>query len=77
MFELPLEKILELTGITLPPTGSFPPPKKIKFEEIKGKVVNITNNEPIKGIQVSNVFFKIQLATEVMYISCISYVFYN
>ena len=64
MFELPLEKILELTGITLPPTGSFTPPKKIKFEEIKGKVVNITNNEPIKGIQVSNVFFKTDTTNE-------------
>ena len=64
MFELPLEKILELTGITLPPTGSFTPPKKIKFEEIKGKVVNITNNEPIKGIKVSNVFFKTDTTNE-------------
>jgi hypothetical protein len=59
-----LKDILNIAGITLPPTGSFTPPKKIKFEEIKGKVVNITNNEPIKGIQVSNVFFKTDTTNE-------------
>jgi len=66
-----LDQLLSLAGISLPPippTGSFstssfkellpPLPKRIRFTDVKGIVVDVNTNEPIKGVKVSNVFFK-------------------
>jgi hypothetical protein len=66
-----LEQLLSIAGISLPPippTGSFttssfkellpPLPKNIRFTDVKGIVVNVNTNEPIKGVKVSNAFLK-------------------
>ena len=63
-FNLPLKEILRIAGITLPPTGSMPKTGSIEFGEVKGKVVNALNNEPIKGVKVSNSFLKTDTTNE-------------
>ena len=63
-FNLPLKEILRIAGITLPPTGSMPKTGSIEFGEVKGKVVNALNNEPIKGVKVSNLFLKTDTTNE-------------
>ena len=60
--EIDLQQVLSLVGIELPQvpsTGSFPElPKKIKFKEVKGIVVNSITNEPIPGVLVTNKLLK-------------------
>jgi len=60
--DMDLSKILSLAGIELPsipPTGSFPPlPKKIKFLEVNGVVVNALTKEPLSDVKVTNSFLK-------------------
>jgi hypothetical protein len=56
--EIDLQQVLSLVGIKLPQvpsTGSLSElPKKIKFKEIKGIVVNAITNEPLPGVIVTN-----------------------
>jgi hypothetical protein len=56
--EIDLQQVLSLVGIDLPqiPNASSLPelPKKIKFKEIKGTVVNAITNEPLPGVIVTN-----------------------
>ena len=60
--EIDLNDVLSILGITLPstpPSGTLPElPKKLKFETIKGTVVNSITNEPLSGVKVSNTFLK-------------------
>jgi hypothetical protein len=60
--EIDLKDVLSLAGIELPQipaSGSLPQlPKKIKFETIKGTVVNIITNEPLPGVKVTNSLLK-------------------
>jgi hypothetical protein len=66
--EIDFAKLLSLAGIelptippsgSLPPTGSLPePPKKVKFLEVSGIVVDSLTNEPLPGVKVSNSFLK-------------------
>lgn len=66
--EIDFLKLLSLAGIELPsipPTGStsisgsIPPlPKKIKFLEVSGIVVDSLTNEPLSGVKVTNSFLK-------------------
>ena len=60
--ELDLQKVLSLVGVELPqipPTGSIPQlPKKIKFKDVKGIVVDSITNEPLAGVKVTNSLLK-------------------
>lgn len=60
--EIDLNDVLSILGVTLPstpPSGSLPElPKKLKFETIKGTIVNSITNEPLSGVKVSNTFLK-------------------
>ena len=66
--EIDFSKLLSLAGIELPaipPSGSFPTsgsipplPKKVKFLEVSGIVVDSLTNEPLPGVKVSNSFLK-------------------
>ena len=60
--EIDFLKLLSLAGINLPnipPTGSIPsPPKKVKFLEVSGIVVDSLTNEPLPGVKVTNSFLK-------------------